>query len=280
MRAYSQDLREKVIVAVAQDKQSNRAIAETLSLSEPTIERWTRRQRETGSVVASAHAGGVARGLAPHETFLRDAVKAQPDISLDELCGRVKTELGLTVSGSMVSRELTRLRLSRKKKSLHDTERETERVKAMRATFAQHMLDDLAPLAEKLHFIDEIGTHLGLTRLYGRAAPGERVVEATPGFSGPHYTSVAALNLRGVHAPFVFQGNMDGPAFETYVEHILGPDLVKVDIVIMDNLYPTQHPVIRSLIEARGATVEFLPPYSPDLNPIENCWSKAKAFLL
>jgi transposase len=149
----------------------------------------------------------------------------------------------------------------------------------MRATFAQHMLDDLAPLAEKLHFIDEIGTHLGLTRLYGRAAPGERVVEATPGFSGPHYTSVAALNLRGVHAPFIFQGSMDGPAFETYIGHILGPDLVAGDIVVMDNLSPHKHAVIRSLIEARGATVEFLPPYSPDLNPIENCWSKAKAFL-
>jgi transposase len=149
----------------------------------------------------------------------------------------------------------------------------------MRATFAQHMLTDLVPLADKLHFIDEIGTHLGLTRLYGRAAPGERVVEATPGFSGPHYTSVAALNLGGVHAPFVFQGNMDGPAFETYVEHILGPDLLTGDIVIMDNLSPHKHAVIRSLIEARGATVEFLPPYSPDLNPIENCWSKAKAFL-
>jgi transposase len=149
----------------------------------------------------------------------------------------------------------------------------------MRATFAQHMLTDLVPMADKLHFIDEIGTHLGLTRLYGRAAPGERVVEATPGFSGPHYTSVAALNLGGVHAPFVFQGNMDGPAFETYVEHILGPDLLTGDIVIMDNLSPHKHAVIRSLIEARGATVEFLPPYSPDLNPIENCWSKAKAFL-
>lgn len=115
MRAYSQDLREKVIRAVAQDKQANREIAELLGLSEPTIERWTRRQRETGRVAASAHAGGVARVLAPHEAFLREAVKAQPDISLEELCEQVKTKLGLKVSGSMVSRELTRLRLGRKK---------------------------------------------------------------------------------------------------------------------------------------------------------------------
>jgi len=103
------------MMAVAQDKQANREIAETLSLSEATIERWTRRQRETGSVAALANGGGVARVLAPHEAFLRNAVKAQPDISLDELCGRVQAELGLKVSGSMVSRELTRLRLSRKK---------------------------------------------------------------------------------------------------------------------------------------------------------------------
>jgi transposase len=115
MKAYSQDLREKVIAAVAQDKQANREIAETLSLGEATIERWTRRQRETGSVAAAAHAGGVARVLAPHEAFLRAAVKAQPDISLDELCGRVQAELGLKVNGSMVSRELTRLQLPRKK---------------------------------------------------------------------------------------------------------------------------------------------------------------------
>jgi len=137
----------------------------------------------------------------------------------------------------------------------------------------------LAPLAEKLHFIDEMGTDLGMTRRYGRAAPGQRVVEATAGFSGPRYTSVAALNLRGVHAPFVFKGNLDGPAFETYVEHILGPDLTPGDIVIMDNLSPHKHAVIRALIAARGATVEFLPPYSPDFNPIEQAWSKAKARL-
>ncbi len=115
MSIYSQDLREKVMAAVAQDKQSNRAIAETVGISESTIEKWTRRKRETGSVAAAPHAGGVARVLAPHETFLRKAVQAQPDISLDELCGRIKTELKLKVSGSMVSRELTRLRLPPKK---------------------------------------------------------------------------------------------------------------------------------------------------------------------
>src|SRR5689334_23538416 len=99
----------------------------------------------------------------------------------------------------------------------------------MRTDYAQRMLAVFAPLANKLHFLDEIGTHLGLTRLYGRAAPGERVVEATSGFSGPHYTTVAALSLKGVHAPFVFKGSMDSLTFETYIECSLGPDLAADD---------------------------------------------------
>jgi transposase len=152
-------------------------------------------------------------------------------------------------------------------------------VKGLREAFEERMADVLAPVARKLHFLDEIGMHLGLTRLYGRATPGERVVEATPGYSGPHYTGVAALTLHGVQAPWVLEGSMDGPAFEAYVQHVLAPTLRRGDIVVLDNLSPHKHAVIRNLIEARGASVEFLPPYSPDFNPIEQCWAKIKAWL-
>lgn len=115
MTIYSQDLREKVMAAVAHGKQSNRLIAEMLSISEATVENWTRRKRDTGSVAAFPHAGGLARVLSSHEQFLRAAVEAQPDITLDDLRVRIQAELGLKVSGSMVSRELTRLHLPRKK---------------------------------------------------------------------------------------------------------------------------------------------------------------------
>jgi transposase len=152
-------------------------------------------------------------------------------------------------------------------------------VKDLRDAFSERMAEVLAPIANKLHFIDEFGLHLGMTRLYGRAAPGERVVEATPDYSGPHYTGVAALTLRGVRAPWLLEGSMDGLAFETYVEYVLAPSLRRGDRVVMDNLSPHKHAVIRALIEARGATVDFLPPYSPDMNPIEQCWAKVKAWL-
>jgi transposase len=116
MKTYSQDLREKVAAAVAQNKYSNRRIAEMMGISESTIEKWMRRERETGSVAAAPHAGGVARVLAPQSEFLRMAVKVQPDISLEDLCVQLQAELKLHVSTSMVSRELIRLRLGRKKR--------------------------------------------------------------------------------------------------------------------------------------------------------------------
>lgn len=130
-----------------------------------------------------------------------------------------------------------------------------------------------------LKFIDETGLHLGLTRLFGRAAPGQRVVEATPGTSGTHYTLVASLGWQGVSAPGLLEGAMDQATFELYVEQGLAPTLRPGDIVLMDNLRAHKGQRIRDLIEAHGAQLEFLPPYSPDLNPIEQCWAKIKTAL-
>jgi transposase len=115
MKAYSQDLREKAMRAVALGQQSNREIAATIGLSESTLEKWSRRLRKTGSFAAAPHAGGPDRVLAAHGAFLRAAVKAQPDITLAELSQKVSSELKLKVNGSMVSRELARLRLPLKK---------------------------------------------------------------------------------------------------------------------------------------------------------------------
>jgi len=152
-------------------------------------------------------------------------------------------------------------------------------VKALRQNFATRVKTELSDLLGHLKFIDEIGLHLGLTRLYGRAAPGERVTEGTPDYSGPHYTTLAAIGLRGVEAPWIFEGAMTTLAFQTYVEAELAPTLRHGDIVLADNLSAHKSPEAQRLIEARGAQLEFLPPYSSDFNPIELCWSKVKAAL-
>jgi len=169
--------------------------------------------------------------------------------------------------------------LAAKKKSLHDSQRETPRVKALRQDFQTQFVEGLGKLVKRLKFLDESGAHLGLTRLCGRAAPGQRVVEATPGYSGPHYTLVATLGWKEVTAPWIFEGSINSIAFEAYVRTQLLPTLRPGDILVMDNLSAHTGQTIRQLIEAQGVRVEFLPPYSPDFNPIELCWSKVKAAL-
>jgi len=149
----------------------------------------------------------------------------------------------------------------------------------LRRQFTQKIAPIAQSIASHLKFIDESGAHLGFTPLYGRAAPGQRVVEATPGISGAHYTLVATLGLSGVDAPWFFEGALNTNAFETYIEHELGPTLRPGDWVLCDNLSAHKSEATRLLIEARGARLVFLPPYSPDLNPIELCWSKVKTAL-
>ncbi len=152
-------------------------------------------------------------------------------------------------------------------------------MKRARREFHAEIRAPAGEMLEHLKFIDECGVHLGLTRLFGRAAPGERVVEATPGYSGAHYTVVAALGLEGIEAPWVFEGATSGLAFETYVEQVLSPTLQAGDLVLIDNLSAHQGDLIREAIEQRGASLHFLPPYSSDWNPIELCWAKVKAVL-
>lgn len=137
----------------------------------------------------------------------------------------------------------------------------------------------LRHIAAHLKFIDESGVHLGLTRLCGRAAPGQRVCEATPGFSGKHYTLVAALGLTEVSAAWLLEEALTRDAFDVYVTQVLAPTLHAGDVVLIDNLNVHKSETARRAIAAQGARLEFLPPYSPDLNPIEKCWAKVKAVL-
>jgi transposase len=137
----------------------------------------------------------------------------------------------------------------------------------------------LSPRWGRLRFLDEFGVHQGLTRLLARAAPGVRVAEGTPGYSGPHYTVVATLGVDGIEAPWVLEGAMDEQAFFTYVAHVLWPTLRRGDIVILDNLSAHKSARVEALIRAAGAYLVFLPPYSPDFNPIEPCWSSVKRSL-
>jgi transposase len=131
----------------------------------------------------------------------------------------------------------------------------------------------------RFKFIDEAGVNLALTRLYGRAPRGERVVGSVPLNYGANVTMIGALSCNGLEALMTIEGATDGEAFRAYVCQILSPTLRPGDIVVMDNLKAHKVSGIREAIEQCGATLLYLPPYSPDLSPIEQCWSKLKTAL-
>ena len=118
-----------------------------------------------------------------------------------------------------------------------------------------------------------------MTRLYGRAVKSERVVEAVPDTRFHQTTILSSVRLDRTTIPFVFEGALNGAIFRTYVTQFLAPSLKPGDIVIMDNLSSHKVKGVVEAIQAVGASVMFLPPYSPDLNPIELMWSKVKAIL-
>ena len=136
---------------------------------------------------------------------------------------------------------------------------------------------DLDPA--RLVFLDETWTATNMARTRGRCARGERLRSPVPHGHWKTTTFVAGLRLSGISAPFVLDGPINRDAFQVYVEQVLVPELSRGDIVVMDNLGSHKGPAVRAAIEATGARLLFLPPYSPDFNPIEMAFSKLKAGL-
>ncbi len=136
---------------------------------------------------------------------------------------------------------------------------------------------DLDPA--RLVFIDETWASTNMARRYGRCRRGQRLRSAVPHGHWKTTTFIAGLRLTGIVAPMVLDGPINGRSFQTYVDRVLVPDLRPGDIVIMDNLGSHKGPGVQAAIEAAGATVRYLPPYSPDFNPIEKAFSKLKAHL-
>jgi transposase len=149
----------------------------------------------------------------------------------------------------------------------------------VKARREQWRADQPALDPERLVFVDETWASTNMTRRYGRAPVGERLVCAVPHGHWKTTTFVAALRAGGVTAPLVIDGAVNGDLFVAYVRQVLAPALRPGDVVVMDNLASHKRAGVREAIEAAGATVRYLPPYSPDFNPIEQAFAKLKALL-
>jgi transposase len=167
-------------------------------------------------------------------------------------------------------------RLVAQKKSLRATEQDRPDVAEARAQWRAGQAD---LNQERLVFIDESGASTKMTRLYGRCARGKRLVCAVPHGHWKTTTFVGALRHDGMTAPCVVDGPMNGETFLAWIEQSLVPTLRPHDIVVMDNLSSHKVKGVRQAIEAVGAVLHYLPPYSPDLNPIEQYFAKLKSLL-
>lgn len=272
MRAYSNDLRERIVAAVERGELSIRQIARVFSVSLSCVVRLLQRQRQTGSVQPKPHAGGPSPKLdAAAEARLLALVQEQPDATLAEL----RQRLGIPCSLMTIARALRRHRITRKKKTLRAEEQARASVQAQRDAFEER-LATVPP--DHLVFVDERGATTDLTRRYGRAPAGERVHATVPG-SWQTVTLIAGLRQSAVLAPFAFPGATDQEAFRTYGQQVLVADLRPGDVVVWDNLKVHHDPEVEAAVEATGARVEPLPPYSPDQTPIEELFSKVKETL-
>jgi transposase len=140
---------------------------------------------------------------------------------------------------------------------------------------------ELAPTLDpaRLVFLDETWASTRMARTLGRAPRGKRLIATVPHGRWHITTFVGALRRTGLTAPLVVDGALNGETFRAYVEQALAPTLSRGDVLVMDNLSVHKVPGIREAVEARGATLLYLPPYSPDLNPIELAFSKLKGLL-
>ena len=165
---------------------------------------------------------------------------------------------------------------SRAKKSAHAAEQERPDIVKRREDWFEGQLD-LDP--ERLVFIDETWASTNMARRHGRAPRGQRLRMSVPHGHWKTTTFVGALRRTGMIAPMVLDGPINGCAFQAYVDQVLVPELRPGDVVVMDNLGSHKGPGIRAAIEKVGASLLYLPPYSPDFNPIENAFAKLKALL-
>lgn len=273
MRPYSQDLRERIVNAV-KSGQLKENVAALFKVSLSSVKRYCKLEAQTGNLAPRKSPGRPPKLPPDQYPALDQQLKAAPDQTHSYHCQLWFESHQVSLSLSTLCRLLSRMGWSRKKKSLKATERDEPK----RATFKarQATLD-----VNKLVVLDETSTNLALTRVYGYAPIGERVYGLVPRNYGANLTMIAALTVQGMSSQtaVVFEGGTDTRTFELYIQEFVAPTLLPGQIVLLDNLAAHDSKGVRAAVEERGCELLFLPPYSPDLTPIELAFSKIKQFL-
>ncbi|MCA6227496.1 MAG: IS630 family transposase [Phenylobacterium sp.] len=267
---YSMDLRERALARKAAGE-TNREIAAGLHISPSCVSKWTKRERETGSVAPAQMGGHKPRTLSGDTADWLRARIGSGRFTLRGLAAEL-AERGIKTDPRAVWVFLHAEGLSFKKTLLPeeqtrpDVARKRDRWKAYQSRIA----------LERLVFIDETWVKTNMAPLRGWGPRGRRLKAYAPFGHWKTQTFIAALRHDRIDAPWVIDGPINGKLFTVYVEEILAPTLSPGDVVVLDNLGSHKGKAARAAVRARGAHLLFLPPYSPDLNPIEQVFAKLK----
>lgn len=273
MKAYSQDLRDRIIRALERGD-SHSLIAARFEVSRMYVYNVDSERKK--GVRTSRPMGGHRRSeILPQEQIIRQWISDKPDMTLAEIHARLVAEYQITIGPNAVWHQLNKWGLTLKK-TQRAAEQNRPDVKASRDEWIARQ-----PSMDGTHlvFLDETFANTSMARRYGRSPRGQRCVAYAPHGHWKTTTFLAALRSDGIIAPLVIDGPMDGAMFLAWVEQFLVPNLRPGDIVIADNLSSHKVAGVRTTIETAGAQYLNLPAYSPDLNPIENFFSKLKARL-
>jgi len=271
--AYSMDLRERVVSAMEEAGATVTQVAARFDVSRPAVVDWCDRARRGELVPGVPGPKGPVKLTEADDALMRAQIAARPGITARELVAM----LSVPVTIATVCRRLIQLDL-RFKKTLIAAEQRRPDVVVRRRNFG---------IAKRFvaprHFVylDESGAKTNMTRLYGRALGGARCIDHASLGHWKTFTMLSAIRTDGVmkDATVVIDGAMNGETFLTYVEQCLAPALRPGDVVVMDNLASHKIKGVRETIESVGCDLWYLPPYSPDFNPIEKLWSKVKTWL-
>jgi transposase len=273
-RAYSDDLRERVVRAVIKGGLSRHQAAAQFGVGISTAINWVQRFLETGSVKPDQIGGYRPKKIVgPHREWLMQ--RCRKDFTVRGLVAEL-AERGLKVDYRTMWEFVHAEKLSYKKMTLIAAEQDRPDVARRRAQWTKYR-DRIDPA--RLVFIDETWTKTNMAPLRGWAPRGQRLKAKVPHGRWQTMTFMAALRHNRITAPWFIEGPINGEAFLLYIEKVLVPTLRHGDIVIMDNLGSHKANAVRRAIRAAGARLFYLPKYSPDLNPIEQFFAKFKHWL-
>ena len=273
----SNDLRRRLVEFVAEGH-SRRAAAARFKTAASSAVNVLKIWNDTGSVEPKQRGGFRHGKLKPHREFILGVVAERPDITMPELAQALLATKGVKIDPSNLSKFLIGCGLSYKK-SLLASEQDRPDIVAARAEWIDGRQPLMCEHQGRLIFLDETSTNTKLTRLRGRYMKGQRLRAKAPFGRWGTQTLIAGLRCNSLVAPWVVNAPMNRVIFDTYIETQLAPQVRAGDVVILDNLAAHKSQKAEAILRSRGAWFLFLPPYSPDLNPIEMAFSKLKAHL-